>query len=491
MSEHVVTVYVNASVAGVSLHVHEASIILGVNQIPRIELMVAPTNDNGATQLKPKVLKPTISDFSDIYHNLANKAPGLNTKGRVHIDIYEDGQLKDTLDLRDWVLSGVGLSRVSATAAPYMTVILQHPICYLTKLGSIYEETKCDLRKLISECTIGKKNFLEVVTAVYACVRPADLYYRSLDGLGSVFREKLGLNEFDPNRYLDEDCSLHFLEKPLKAGKDILAAATGRFVLPTNGGSSTWDMLLAASGLLLLSIVQDQTRNFTKTKLLIEPIKPWKSPTIQLNDEDCSQTDLPGMDSFKLIAVFASKPDQFYDMYTLGMMDNGNADQTDTINNIFYSPFTKVSDADGRVMATNCPPVLGQALMEDAATGKTLALSSIDTKEARSSGLLGALIKYCQAVYEMTAASMNSATAKMILGFKDREGNLILPGNTCKFVSQGKAIYYGYATKVVHYMSTKGGCCTTVCMSHVRPDEEYKLMDQNVIKNGNINPAYD
>lgn len=490
MSDHVVTVYVSANVAGESLHIHEASLVLGVNQIPRIELMVAPTNDSGSTPLKPKVLTPTISDFSDIYRNLANKAPGLNTKGSVHIDVYEDGEPKDSIDLRDWVLSGVGLSSVSATSAPYMTVILQHPICYLTKLGSIYEEPMCDMRKMVSGSTIGKKNLMEVITAVYECARNAR-YYPSLENIAKVFRKKLGLDVFDPNRYLDEDCSSHFLEKSLNAGKNILAAATGRFVLPTQGGSSTWDMLLSTAGLLLLSIVQDETRNFTTNKLLLEPTKPWKSPTIQLDDEDCSQTDLPGMDSFKLIGVYTRKPSHFSDIYTLGMRNNGNANRTDTISNLFYSPFEKVEDADGRIMATSCPDVLAEALMEDAATGKTLTLSNIDTKEARASGLRGALIKYCQAVYEITTASMNTATAKMILMFRDRNNKLILPGNTCRFISKGKDIYYGYARQVVHYLSTRGGCCTTIQMSYVRPDEKYKIMDKEVIKDGDKNPAYD
>lgn len=489
MKEHVVTVHFNASVAGKLLHVHEASIVLGVNQIPRIELMVAPTNDNGATPLIPKVMKPSLSDFSDIYRDLANKAPGLNTKGRVHIDIYEDGAKKDEVDIRDWILTGVGMSSVSSTSAPYLSVILQHPICYLTKIGSIYEEPMCNLKNAIAEAAKGKSPFLKIAEAVYDCVKKAQ-FYSPLDGLATVFRMNLGTGVFDPQKYLYEESSKLFLEKHLNT-KDILSIAIARFVLPTNGGSSTWDMLLSMSGLLLLSIVQDEAHNFMKDKLLLEPTKPWKSASINLSDEDCFQTDLPGMDSFKLIGVFTRKPNPFFDLYTLGMTKNGNADQTDRISNLFYSPFTEVKDADGRVMSTECPAVLAQAFMEDAAKGGPLSTTNIDAKEARASGIKKALMRYCQAVYEMTAASMNTATAKMILGFKDRGGKLILPGNTCKFTSNGKAIYYGYARQVVHFMSTKGGCSTTVSMTHVRPDEKYKLMEKEVIEDGNKNPAYD
>lgn len=80
MRENVVTVSFDANVAGQRLDVHSATISIGVDAIPKIELMVAPTTGRNPSPLKPAVVKSTISDFSDLYKDLAAKAESLKER---------------------------------------------------------------------------------------------------------------------------------------------------------------------------------------------------------------------------------------------------------------------------------------------------------------------------------------------------------------------------------------------------------------------------
>lgn len=493
MRENVVTVSFDANVAGQRLDVHSATISIGVDAIPKIELMVAPTTGRSPSPLKPAVVKPTISDFSDLYKDLAAKAESLKERGTVDITVKSAGYRKgeDHLTLKNWVLSSVGMSSVSATSAPYLSVALEHPICHLTKVGSIYEEPRSTKELAIAKSASQAISFMEVVDAVYSTVRDGDvMFYNTPADMPPVFRKSLGVGEFDPYLYLVEKPEELFMSHILGA-KDKIASAIGRMVIPNSSGTSTWDMIHGMTGVLLLSITQDKDNNFTSDKLVLEPRKPWKSATITLDEEDCFSTEIPGMDNFKLVGVMARKPKIYFDLLTQGIWKCGNMDKTNAIFDVLYvPPGLDPQNASGRIMKTSFPTVLEQAFREDAPHGDWLTEGIMSLKGERKVGLSGALMAYCQAVYEISVGSMTMGTAQMALWFRDREGNLILPGNTCRFVSGEKTIYYGYIRNVTHTMSTEGGCCTAVGMSYVRPEAKLLVDGVPVIEDGDVNAAY-
>jgi hypothetical protein len=154
-------------------------------------------------------------------------------------------------------------------------------------------------------------------------------------------------------------------------------------------------------------------------------------------------------------------------------------------SNVLYCPVMP-DKADGRIMIVPAPRLLHQAFMEDGLCGRLLTNALAQTAGYRLNAFTAPLEKYCQAVYETTYGSMNSCNARMALGLGDAEGKLLLPGNTCKFVSQGKSVYYGYLRNVVHSMNTSGECATILTMSYVRPTETVET-----IPNGNKNAVYD
>jgi hypothetical protein len=87
---------------------------------------------------------------------------------------------------------------------------------------------------------------------------------------------------------------------------------------------------------------------------------------------------------------------------------------------------------------------------------------------------------------------MSMARANMVLSFYDADHKLILPGNPVKFVSGSseKPIYYGYINKVIHTMSTSGGCGTVVDMTYVRGTPDYMINGKSAISIGSRNRAY-
>ena len=496
MKTRVIRASVKASAAGYDFAVQGFNLSLAVNSIPSIELQCAPSKGDGSTPLKPNVKRPRISDFSDLYRILSDKAESLKETGQVDITVMDDLGNQDEISLKGWILSGVGLSNVSASDAPYLSVVLQHPICKLTKVGSIYETPKSSVDEKINKATAGASDFLKVVEAVYKCVREKITFWpppEESKGYPTLFRNQLGVGEFNPSNYLVfKGENGIFLGGSSGDSKKRFAQAIGRLVLPVGGGSSTWDMLVGATGPLLLSITQDESNNYTTDKLVIEPVQPWKKASVNLYDEECFWTELPGMDPFRITGVMCRKLGPYNDNVSLGMIRNGNPNQKDPVAEVMYIPDgVDVKSASGRIMKTSAPAVLDIALRRDAAYGKSISLGNVYLQKAAADNYNKVVGKYCKAVYETTAASMVNAKAQMAMWFTDMDGNLILPGNTCRFISEGKDIYYGYARSVVHSMSTQGGCSTTVSMSYVRPEESFKIGGKVAIAAGSKNAAYE
>ena len=200
------------------------------------------------------------------------------------------------------------------------------------------------------------------------------------------------------------------------------------------------------------------------------------------------------MDPFRITGVMCHKLGPYNDNMSLGMIRNGNPNQEDPVADVMYIPDgVDVTSASGRIMKTSAPAILDIAYRRDAPFGKSISLGAVLLKKAAADNYNKVVRKYCKAVYETTAASMVNAKAQMAMWFrdKDKEGKLILPGNTCKFISKGKDIYYGYARSVVHSMSTQGGCSTTVSMSYVRPTEDFMIGKKVAIEAGSKNAAYE
>lgn len=495
MDNRVVTVSVDANAAGYKLGVSEATIVLGVNAIPLVELQCAPSMYARQTPLKPDVKTPTLKDYGEVYKKLSVLAEGLSKTGNATFTVKEDRGETDTIKLNNWILTDVGMSSVSATAAPYMTVILQHPICKLTKVGSIYETPKGLLNKEIADVNKDEAPFLTVVKRTYDFVADADnMFWKASNEYPPIYRHALKENEFNPNAYLRDDTSEHgdtFLNNA-KVNPGRMAQAEASMVLPVEGGTSTWDMILSSAGHLLLSVVQDEECNYTKPKLVLEPARPWKQSTIELGEDWCVTTDLPGSDPFKISGVMARKLGPYAQDVTLGILRNGNLNNTESMaSEVMYVPPTSTNPkiSDGRIMKTSSPALLEMTFRSDSPFGGAITTSNIKDEADRAIAYDPALKAYCKAVYEISTLSLCRATARMALYFHDVHGKLILPGNTCTFYAKG-VLYYGYIQKVAHHISSEGGCSTTIVMSHVRTDESYKINGQTAIEYGAQNAAW-
>lgn len=492
MKDFVVTVSIDATVAGRKLAAQEAVISLGVNAIPEISLSCAPTTPKSLEPLNPKVQRPTIADYAKLYRDLSVAAESLDKTGDVTIRL--DGDYKDSLSLKGWILAGVGLSGIGATQAPHLQVIMRHPICKLTKVGSICETPKADIGPALDAATEDGQNFLEIIQNAYKYVKGADdKFWPSAEGFTQppAYRHMLGDGDFDPGKHLECRPENAIFLGSDDGSKRMIARAIGRMAFPDSGSASTWDMIVGASGTLLMSVVQDQKNNFTGDKLVLEPTQPWKSASITLDESRCSMTEVPGMDPFRLIGVCAQKFGAFSGPIDLGYMAKANPNQKDPVCEVLYVPIKDVKASSGRIMKVSAPAFLEGAYRMSAQHGPSLSTAIDAMSPEAKEGYNGAVGKYAKAVYEISAASMVQATAKMVVMFRDNGGNLIVPGNTCKFVAGGTPVYYGYIRQVVHYLSTAGGNSTTVAMSYVRPEESYKIGGQVAIPAGSPNAAYE
>ena len=500
MKERVVTLSIEAVVDGEEMSIHDITISNAVNAIPTALLVVSPTKSDSDTPLVPSVQSPSISDFTSLYNELAKKADDKSRKCSVKIVVKtyrtegSKGDEKEEIEIKDWILTGVGLSGIDSTSAPSLSIVIEHPICNLTKVGSIYETPNSYLDTDVALAASEGKSFIDIVNRVYATLRTKDsAFYEPPKGsVAAEFRKSLGVGEFDPSLYIKESAGPLFLSSSIDPNSlPRIAEAIGRMVIPNDGASSTWDMILSMCGVLLLNIVQDGENNYRKGKLILEPQKPWKSPTIKLDEEWCVSTEVPGVDSFKISGVMARKFTISIGGVTLGLFNNGNADQTGSIFDVLYVPKgLKPKMSDGRIMRTSSPSVLNQAIVEDVPYGVSIDSAMVMMKKAMLEDFNEALLDYCQAVYEITMKSMVGASAQMALMFKDGNGNEILPGNTCSFTSRGSVIYYGYINRVVHHMSVDGGCGTTIRMSHARSEQIPKSGEVKLVENGDVNAAY-
>ena len=494
MDNNVVKVAIEASVAGVELDVHEATISLGINAIPTVELSCAPSEAN---RYKINTFRPKIADFNDLYIKLKDKAWGKDKTCDVKFTITTDGPRsgRDSISLNGWILTGVGMSGVSSTSAPYLTVILQHKICWLTKVGSVYETPKSDEDCEINDATRNCSDIIDALLSVYDCVKNKIDYWPAPNEVAENYRMSLGTDEFDPRKYLKWKGE-NGIYLAVEGGKDMkaeLSMAIGRALIPDENGTSTWDVLVDAAGSLLLNIVQDQDNNFTKDTLLIEASRPWKAAEITIYDDECHWTELPGMDPFRIAGIMCRRlgPGSF--SMNQGTYRGGNPMVDPPDGEVMYTPEPMESPklADGRIMKIPSPSILEGAFARDAPHGDDIPGSEEDGEEEVQTGFKDVLTRYCRAVYENTAASRSCARLQRKLGFRDKNGKLILPGNTCVFKSDGKDIYYGYINNVVHHISISGGCGTAVAMSRVRSTPDFKINGQTAIAYDSKNPAYD
>ena len=495
MTYSVAKVQIDATVAGKRLGVSEASLALGVNAIPTITLICAPTEGRLAP-LDPDVEAPDIRDILKLYEELQPEAEGLSITGDVHWSVKYDSGDTDEINLKGWILAEVGLSGFGATQVPKLFVVLKHKVCRLTKAGSIYETPKVLCDRILNANTIGLPDIIQITDKVYDLVNGPIEFWPPADNAAIPFRKRLAEKEAKLDTYFiwknGPGEQGIFLGGPKCAPdkKPRLQQAIARYVLPTFGGTSTWDMLMGATGILLISVTQDDEHNYLKDKLVLEPTKPWKGETIVLEDYWCHHLDMPTSDPMRIAGVMCRKLGPSSDVIDLGPRRNGNMNMQKPTSEIMYKPEPAVPVLDGQPMIVNCPAIFDSGYRRDAPQGGNIVSMGVKSNKTRMDHYNKALKQYCQAMYEITACSMVRATARMVLSFKDNNGNLILPGNTCKFTASGEPLFYGYANSIVHYGSTGGGCETSVTMSYVRTDAPYLIRGEVAIADDSPNAAY-
>jgi hypothetical protein len=480
--EYVSNVTIRLTIDGRPYGVDTAKLRTAINSIPEITLSVWPLEAEGET----KVWAPSIIEYAQMYKELSDKAETLDTLCDIDIRvIVPDLSDSQFIWLEGWILAGAGMSQVSSVSAPYLTVVIQHPICRLTKCGFIYETPNSEFYKTIAPDTSRFTAIADYVYDRYANAEASRFLdtadYSESGSTAAEYRKKLGEQKFKIGTYLNEKTNTLFLQKYISS-VEALRRSVADLAKPSSGGiaSSSWDMLLRAAGTLLMWVSQDKDNNYTKQKLVLEPVRPWLKPTMDFVEDECSWVELPGMDPFKLAGVQVDMSSQGEIPVTHGLMQSKDAKARKQIRYAFYAaenPDTSV----GRIVRVSRPICLEGMNSYDAAY-QSEKIGNTTKDEGRPDGRPEK--QYAYAVYYTLARSMVRTHAEFRLMF-ERNGALIVPGLNCTFKSKGEVVYYGNISEVVHELSTSGRCQTNIGFSYVRSEEDYPG-----ITIGTDNPAY-
>ena len=154
MAQHIDKVEVEVYGLGANIQVQQFDLAVAVNDIPRLTLEVLPVESRrGQTEASA----PTFSEITDLYHRLFSKSLDLQQKASVtiRIDSKESSCEKQSIQLKDWILTDVGLSSVTTYSAPSLVLILQHPIVNLSRTGAVYETPMNNINSAMAVTTVA------------------------------------------------------------------------------------------------------------------------------------------------------------------------------------------------------------------------------------------------------------------------------------------------------------------------------------------------
>ena len=485
----VVTCNVSGKVAGKELNIFGADLILQVNAIPKVVLHCDPVG--GIPGKKTEVASPTIDEYVKEFNSLIDKVGGLGTTGSFSAQLFENGSQYDSVDIKEWVLSGVGLTRVSPTSAPTLDVTLSHPAVRLTKLGGIYEEPKGNFEQEL-ERDAASGSIVATWDKVYKAYAESSSFrplFSEPQGICSQYRKALGDKENLPSTYLEDKtgvflCGESTLALPMKR-------AVAGFLAPSKGGGSTWSYLIGSvCPNMLVSVVPG---DLNSGKLVLEPTSPWKDKSVTIDDSKINTIEFPGFDPYMICGAICGRPGLTdYHQYNYQFVGDKENTNDGNAGAMFVPKGLTPTTSDGLIQICSTPRLLNSAIGRNGAVGGNLQ-SVVYASSELPSAIKGPLLKYLKAFFQISVRSQVTSSV-ICMPYFDK-GN-VTAGKVyeIKGGENGKTLMYGYAVGVRHHISTSDGSYTSINMSHVRGgDGEYRISGVTVAKNGDTpgtNAAY-
>lgn len=304
---------------GSSYDVASVDMTARINEIPVCTVGIAPAGGSG----KASVHTLDLGSLKDVLDDLSAKAVRM-TYASLRAFLSGGGpagSAPEQLVLDNWILVGVGLSRVSTTSMFKLECIIAHPAYALkTCPGFFYDGTNAvrtdqvidGVTDIVSAAHVAvnllktvNKDGVDIVcdpvpgmsTPLKSASEVAEDMASALDRLDGY----LGYLKWDPG--FSNASSGIPCEDALLDGRMILGMKHAMVAAWIGGGSgkSVWDGLMGMSQEFGISVVP----TYAEKTLSVVPTNPWMKPDIVIPDHYVSEFDAPGLD-----------PDPVYGMTT-------------------------------------------------------------------------------------------------------------------------------------------------------------------------------
>lgn len=485
IQQHVDSVEVTVTGLDSEVQVQQFDLTVAVNDIPRITLEILPVEaENGKTEAS----SPSFSEITKLYHKLFSKSLDLQQKAtiRIKIDSKDEGCKKQELELKDWILTDVGLSSVSTYAAPSLVAVLQHPIVSLTRTGTIYETPMNNLDSIFMDLqSMDMVGLMDKVLTLMSS--PAYPFYplpkTDSHDKAKAFRTSLSSQKNLPGTYLKGSGGL-FLQQQAQLTIRLLKVALSKIMQPFRGSVSTWYTIISKVCPYCLMQVRP---TYDQEKLSLEPLQPWYAKDAHKIDEHLIESiDLVARDPDPICGVsferkFPGEPT--FNKTTLAWeLVARQGTKTELSSYAFFIPDKVQPDSRkyGRIVDLGSNAVIS---MIKQLSGPVSSLKIDAYEKISSTGQLDMENAHAKAMFHALYRKNCRAAMTTTLMFKDSDGRMIYPGEILTISADGKDLFSGYLSRMTVSGSTTNGCLAKYEMNYARSADDKNLLVEGNTKN--------
>ena len=514
MSNHVDTITVSVTKFEPKLYVQSFELVLAVNDIPTIFLNVLPVEPpKGGSGQYTTASSPDIAEITDLYTKLVSKSLRLDATATIEIEVKSDSgdgepafyEANQKVKLEDWVLSDVGLSSVTPTAAPVLTAVFRHQAVKLDRTGSIYEEVKNKQKLTEIFKSIDGEGLIEYMDNLYEMYSSEDgveFYEIAPKSLGGPREEdeskimefRFRLADYKPGQFIEDNTNGFFLAEASDKFLTNIRIATGYFARPQAFCDSTWARLVQElSPMYLTTIVP----TYDKPKLTLEPFSPWQAPSRSIDVRSALAIDVVSTDPAPIIGTAVNKDVEATDHNVDGANRGYTGSDEKDITHAFYFPEKSDSKAGnlGEIFNVGEARVVSAIIDIDEAANAKIDNNGPVGEDLESAGNVVTQEDretmdeaYAKAMFLITYRRNCKAGVTTIPMFRDASGNMLYPGRVLTVYYNGDHLFNGYVTQIITSGSAEGGggCTTRIMMTHARPP----TTDATLVDEGTENPCY-
>lgn len=513
MSNHVDTITVEVTDFEPKLYVQAFELNVAVNSIPCVSLNVLPVEPPAQGSGKYVTASaPGIRDITDLYSRLLEMSLGLDATAtiKIRVETHQTGGARhleenQEVELRDWILTDVGLSTVSAIDAPILTVVFCHPVVKLDRTGCIYEEVKNKKHLTRIFKTMDGNDPISYMDSLYKAyasgdaIKFYDIAPKNFGGPREEYQQKVrqfrtkALLENLPGDYIEGNTGGLFLAHVAPTYIGNIRIATGYTERPHAFCDSTWSRLVRS---VCPSFLTHIVPTYDRPKLLMEPFSPWQERTRNIDVRVAMALDVVSADPAPIIGAAILKDAGSTQHVVSGNVreQTGNGKDEFGYSHAFYFPERAMSpDVIGGILELGESRMVSYIVDIDRSSNATVSANAAKGKNLQDAGNSVTDERrehmdeaYVKAMFLINYRKNCKASVTTVPIFKDASGNMLYPGRVTTVHDDNEQLFHGYVIRMTVKGTAQGGGSTYLEMSHARPAKD----GSTFVDEGTENPCY-